>query len=91
MTSRSVASYKVFIKPSAVKEIEAIDRISDRRRIVRRIQGLAHEPRPPGCEKLSGQGKYRVRQGDYRIVYAIEDETLILSVVKVGHRREVYR
>lgn len=86
-----MASYKVFIKPSAVKEIEAIDRISGRRRIVRRIQDLAHDPRPQGCEKLSGQNKYGVRQGDYRIVYAIEDETLMISVVKVGHRREVYR
>jgi mRNA interferase RelE/StbE len=86
-----VAKYRLFIKPSAVKEIEAIGSVSERRRIVRRIQNLADEPRPPGCEKLSGEDKYRVRQGNYRIVYAVEDEKLVVYVVKVGHRREVYR
>ena len=86
-----MARYKLFIKPSAVKEIEAIGSVSERRRIVRRIQNLADEPRPPGCEKLSGEDKYRVRQGNYRIVYAVEDEKLVVYVVKVGHRREVYR
>jgi mRNA interferase RelE/StbE len=86
-----VARYKLFIKPSAVKEIEAIGSVSERRRIVRRIQNLADEPRPPGCEKLSGDVKYRVRQGNYRIVYAVEDEKLVVYVVKVGHRKEVYR
>ena len=86
-----MASYSVFIKPSAVKEIEAIGSRSDRRRGVKRIQDLANEPRPQGCEKLSGQDRFRVRQGDYRIVYAIEDERLVVTVVKIGHRREVYR
>ena len=86
-----MARYKLFIKPSAVKEIEAIGSVSERRRIVRRIENLAEEPRPPGCEKLSGEDKYRVRQGNYRIVYAVEDEKLVVYVVKVGHRREVYR
>jgi mRNA interferase RelE/StbE len=86
-----VAGYKVFIKPSAVKEIAAIDSIRDRRRIVRRIQALANDPRPPGSEKLSGEEKYRVRQGDCRIVYAIEDQRLVVYVVRVGHRREIYR
>ncbi|HXV61213.1 MAG TPA: type II toxin-antitoxin system RelE/ParE family toxin [Vicinamibacteria bacterium] len=86
-----MARYKVFIKPSAAKEIEAVDNVKDRLRIVRRIRRLALEPRPPGCEKLSGEDKYRLRQGEFRIVYAIEDENLIVYVVKVGHRREVYR
>jgi mRNA interferase RelE/StbE len=86
-----VASYSVFIKPSAVKEIEAIGSRSDRRRVVRRIQDLANEPRPQGCEKLSGQDRFRVRQGDYRIVYAIEDGRRVVTVVKIGHRKEVYR
>lgn len=86
-----MASYKVFIKPSAAKEIEAIKNILDRRRVVRRIRDLANEPRPPGCEKLSGQDKYRVRQGDYRNVYGIEDMKLVVTVVKVGHRGDVYR
>lgn len=85
-----MASYKVFIKPSAAKELEAIDRIADRRRVARRVQDLANEPRPPGCEKLSGQDRYRVSQGDYRIVYAINDKKLVLTVFKVGHRREAY-
>jgi mRNA interferase RelE/StbE len=86
-----VARYKVFIKPSAVKEIEALDSIRDRRRIVRRIQALADDPRPPGSEKLSGEEKYRVRPGDYRIVYAIEDQGLVVYDIRVGHRREIYR
>jgi mRNA interferase RelE/StbE len=84
-----VASYKVFIKPSAVQELEAIDRLSDRRRITRRIAGLSGDPRPAGCEKLSGQEKYRVRQGVYRVVYAVDDKKS--TVIKVGHRKEVYR
>ena len=83
-------SYKLLIKPSAVKEIEAIPQ-KDRRRIVKRIQGLPENPRPPGCEKLSGEEKYRVRQGSYRIVYGIDDQAHEVLVVKVGHRREVYR
>jgi mRNA interferase RelE/StbE len=86
-----VASFKVLIKPSAVKEIEAIDGKRDRRRVVGRIQDLANDPRPPGCEKLSGEEKYRVRQGDYRIVYGVDDENSTVTVVKVGHRREIYR
>ena len=86
-----MARYNLFIKPSAVKEIEVIGSVSERRRIVRRIQNLADDPRPPGCEKLSGEDKYRVRQGNYRIVYAIEDAKLVVHVVKVGHRRDVYR
>jgi mRNA interferase RelE/StbE len=86
-----VGSFKVFIKPSAVKEIEAIDGKKDRERVVSRIRDLANDPRPPGCEKLSGQEKYRVRQGDHRIVYAVEDKKSVVTVVKVGHRREIYR
>lgn len=83
--------YRVFIKTSALKEIEAIDPKADRRRIVRRIRGLAADPRPPGCEKLSGRDRYRLRQGTYRIVYSIEDENLVVYVVKVGYRKDVYR
>ncbi len=83
--------YRVFIKTSALKEIEAIDPKADRQRIVRRIRGLAADPRPPGCDKLSGRDRYRLRQGKYRIVYSIEDENLVVYVVKVGHRKDVYR
>jgi mRNA interferase RelE/StbE len=85
-----VAKYKLLIKPSAVKEIEAIPLKKDRQRIVERLLKLADNPRPSGCEKLSGQDKYRVRQGRYRIIYAIEDDKLLVYVVKVGHRKDVY-
>ena len=86
-----MAKYRILIKPSAVKEIEAIPLKKDRRRIVERIRKLEENPRPPGCEKLSGQDKYRVRQGRYRIVYSIEDQDLVVYMVKVGHRKDVYR
>ena len=84
-----MASYRLFIKPSAAREIEAIPK-KERLRIIRRIQDLSDNPRPPGCEKLSGQDKYRVRQGQYRIIYSVSDDELIVCVVKVGHRRDVY-
>ena len=85
-----MASYKVLIKPSAVKEIESIPQ-KDRSRIVYRIQGLAENPRPHGCEKLSGKEKYRVRQGKYRILYQIFDNEVVVVVVKVGKRERVYK
>jgi mRNA interferase RelE/StbE len=86
-----VARYRLLIKPSAVKDIEAIPLKRDRRRVVERISKLAEDPRPFGAEKISGQDKYRLRQGRYRILYAIEDQNLIVQVVKVGHRKDVYR
>jgi mRNA interferase RelE/StbE len=86
-----VARYEVFIKPSAVKELEAIGSKKDRQRIVRAISSLAQDPRPPGCRKLSGKDKYRIRTGQHRILYEIRDDILIVTVVTVGHRREVYR
>jgi mRNA interferase RelE/StbE len=85
-----VASYSLFLKRSAAKDLEAVA-AKDRRRIVERIQALATEPRPPGVEKLSGAEKYRVRQGDYRILYTIDDGANTVVVVKIGHRRDVYR
>ena len=85
-----MGSYKVLIKPSAAKEIEAIP-LRDRRRIVARIQGLSTDPRPPGCEKLSGQDKFRLRQGSYRIVYSVHDDESSLLIVKAGRRKDVYR
>jgi len=86
-----VARYRILIKPSAAKEIESIPLKRDRQRIVERISKLADNPWPPGCEKVSGQNKYRVRQGRYRIVYSMEDQDLVVYVIKVGHRKEVYR
>ena len=85
-----MASYSVRIKRSAAKELEAVPP-KDRKRIAKRIEGLAADPRPPGCEKLSGEEKYRLRQGDYRILYEIVDQELIITVVKIGNRRDVYR
>jgi len=85
-----VASYSLRIKRSAAKELEAVP-LKDRRRIVTRIEGLRTEPRPPGCEKLSGDDKYCIRQGNYRILYEIRDQVLTVTVVRVGDRRDVYR
>lgn len=84
-----MAVYKILIKKSAAKEIEKLPG-KDRDRVIDRIRTLAVEPRPPGHCKLSGQEKYRVRQGRYRILYLIEDDRLVVVVVKVGHRRDVY-
>ena len=86
-----MARYDVFIKPSALKELEAVDSKRDRQRIVRVILSLAEEPRPSGCRKLSGRDKYRVRSGRYRILYAVQDAILIVTIVKIGHRSSVYR
>ena len=86
-----MARFEILIKRSAAKEIEAISRKKDRQRMVRKIRQLTQDPRPPGCQKLSGRDRYRIRQGPYRIVYSVEDNRLIVYVVKVGHRSDVYR
>lgn len=86
-----MARYKLRIKQSAAKELEAVPRKSDRQRIVARITALAENPRPTGCKKLSGFERYRIRQGTYRIVYAIEDDRLVVYVVKIADRKSVYR
>jgi len=87
-----VASYKLLIKKSAAKELESVPGKKDRQRIVDRIQTLAENPRTSGVEKLSGSAeKYRVRQGDYRIVYEIDDKVATVTIVKIGHRKDVYR
>ena len=82
--------YKIEIKKSAVKEIENLPK-RDMQAVLEKVHSLGENPRQEGCKKLSGQEKYRVRCGDYRIVYSIEDVILIVYVVKVGHRRDVYR
>ena len=87
-----MASCRVLIKPSAAKEIEAVDQKRDRQRIVARILALADEPRPPGSEKLAGEtDRYRIRVGRFRVVYSIADAELFVLVVRVAHRRDVYR
>ncbi len=84
-----MAKYNILIKPSAAK---ALKRIPQKyiQKIVQKIQSLADNPRPSGCEKLTNQEKYRVRQGRCRIIYMIEDDPLIVTVVKIGRRRNVY-
>jgi len=86
-----VAKYKVFIKRSARKEIRDLPTKKTRRAVVARIQALADDPRPRGCVKLTGADKYRVRQGTYRILYTIDDDRIVVSVVRVAHRRSAYR
>ncbi len=85
-----MGKYKVEIKKSAVKEIENLPK-KDLRAVLSKISALAEDPRPRDCKKLSGQEKYRVRCGDYRILYSIEDKVLIVCIVKVAHRKDVYR
>ena len=85
-----MASYSLLIKPSAVKELERLP-AKPRRLIVRKIESLAEDPRPRGSEKLSGKDLHRVRQGDYRILYDIQDKARVVVVIRIGHRREVYR
>ncbi|WP_221248994.1 type II toxin-antitoxin system RelE family toxin [Desulfuromonas versatilis] len=85
-----MASYKLVFKKSVAKDLRSIPK-PDLDRILKCFESLAQNPRPLGCEKLSGQERYRLRQGVYRILYEIRDEELVVTVVKVGHRREVYR
>jgi mRNA interferase RelE/StbE len=85
-----MAEYKLFFKKSVQKDFDAIPK-KDLRRILNRIKALAENPRPVGCEKLTGQEKYRLRQGRYRIVCSIQDDALTVWVVKVGHRKHIYR
>ncbi len=85
-----MAAYKVYFKASVEKDFTAIPK-KDLKKILRRIEELAGNPRPSGCEKLTGQERYRLRQGRYRIVYSIRDDELTVWVVKVGHRKDIYR
>ncbi len=85
-----MASYELTFRKSVAKDLRAFP-AQDVRRIMARIRSLASDPRPAGCEKLSGGERYRVRQGVYRIIYEIEDSILTVLVVKVGHRSRVYR
>jgi len=86
-----MARYELRVKPSVAKDLRGIAK-ADVRRILGRMDALREDPRAPGCEKLAGQSElYRVRQGVYRIVYTIDDALVIVEVVKVGHRGEVYR
>ena len=85
-----MGEYKIFFKESVEKDFRSIPK-KDLKKILFRIEALAKEPRPQGHEKLSGQEKYRIRQGTYRIIYSIQDTELTVWVVKVGHRKDAYR
>jgi mRNA interferase RelE/StbE len=85
-----MARYELRVRPSVAKDLRGIPK-ADVLRILDRMQTLRDDPRPPGSEKLSAQERYRVRQGDYRIIYGIEEAEVVVEIVKVGHRREVYR
>lgn len=85
-----MASYKLLLKRSAERELRKITQL-DLRRVVKAIQALAQEPRPPGARMLRGPERWwRIRQGDYRIIYEIDDATAQIAILKIGHRREVY-
>lgn len=85
-----MARYELRFRNSVAKDLRACPK-SDVARILERIDSLRDDPRPPGSEKLSAQERYRIRQGHYRILYEIADQEVLVTVVKVGHRREVYR
>lgn len=84
--------YALLIMAAAANELEAIDNAPNRRRIVEVIQTLAVDPRPSACKQLAGrEAAYRLRVGDYRIVYTIKDGEIVVEIIKIGRRREVYR
>jgi len=85
-----MAGYDIFFKESVWKEIRKIPK-NDLKKVLSRVEQLGNDPRPMGCEKLTGLEVYRIRQGNYRIVYAIQDNELTVWVVKVGNRKDIYR
>jgi mRNA interferase RelE/StbE len=85
-----VGKYEILVRPSVGKDVRRIPKV-DLMRILERIQALQNEPRPPGATKLSDQDYFRIRQGDYRVVYEVDDANSRVVVVKVGHRSDVYR
>jgi mRNA interferase RelE/StbE len=85
-----MAEYEIYFKESVWKELKKVPK-NDLKRILSRIENLGDDPRPTGCEKLTSHELYRVRQGNYRIVYSIQDNELTVWVIKVGHRKNVYR
>lgn len=85
-----MAAYRIYFKKPVQKDFNAIPK-RDLKKILDRIKALEGDPRPPGCEKLTGQQRYRLRQGQYRILYAIQDDELTIWVIKVAHRKDIYR
>lgn len=85
-----MAKYEISVKKSAVKELEAIPK-KELQKIIKKIRSLASDPRPEGSQKLSHREQYRLRQGDYRIIYSVQDDDSTVHIIKVGHRKEIYR
>ena len=85
-----MAKYSVLVKKTAADELGRISK-KDLLRIIARIQTLEENPRPMGCEKLAAQERYRIRQGNYRIVYSVDDNGRAIEIFKIGHQREIYR
>ena len=85
-----MGKYRIVVRRSVSKDLDRRTK-KDVRRIVKAMRALADDPRPPQSKKLSGDEKYRLRCGRYRIIYEIQDEQLIICVVRIRHRRDVYR
>jgi mRNA interferase RelE/StbE len=85
-----MAEYEIFFKESVWKDLKKIPK-RELKRILSRVEKLSDDPRPIGCEKLTGEELFRIRQGKYRIIYSIQDNELTIWVIKVGHRKDVYR
>jgi len=85
-----VANYKIYFRKSAAKELGKIPN-HEVQKVIQRIESLAIDPRPIGCEKLTGKEFYRIRKGNYRIIYSIQDDELTIWVVKIGHRKDIYK
>jgi mRNA interferase RelE/StbE len=87
-----VAAYSITIKSSAAKDLQGVSEKTTLSRLIEKIKSLATQPRPLGSEKLAGRPNlYRIRQGNYRIIYSVDDQSRIVDVVKVGHRGDIYR
>jgi mRNA interferase RelE/StbE len=83
-------SYAIDIRRSAQKSLSKISS-QDQDRIISSIESLSDHPRPDGCKKLSGRPAWRIRIGNYRVIYEIEDDKLIVTIIHIGHRRDIYR
>ncbi|MFN9915661.1 MAG: type II toxin-antitoxin system RelE family toxin [Pirellulaceae bacterium] len=87
-----MVAYSLTIKSSAAKELHGVSDKQTLSRLIEKIKSLATQPRPSGSEKLAGRSNlYRVRQGSYRVIYSVDDQLRVVDVVKVGHRKDIYR
>ena len=82
--------HSIKFKPSAERDLDSLP-VEQRRRVFKAIRTLSNIPRPSGCKKLKGEDAYRIRVGEYRVIYEIHDNTLVVIVIKIGHRQDVYR